>query len=232
MSTDIHALSGAYALDALDDQERADFERHLADCAGCRAEVAGFWETAAALAALAETTPPARLRDRVLADAAVVRPLPPATDRARRRRRWSALVAAAATVAAAAGGIVWQSSDRPDEPTAVERVVEAPDAERASQTLPGGGSLTVYRSLRLGKAAVEVEGLPALESGQVYQMWLQDAAGSMVPAGTVPPGVSSAAMVLEGEVESAVGAGVTIEPVGGSTEPTSEPVAVVTFDPA
>ena len=28
--SDIHALSGAYAVDALDDIERASFERHLA----------------------------------------------------------------------------------------------------------------------------------------------------------------------------------------------------------
>ncbi len=37
--SDIHALSGAYAVDALDDIERAQFERHLAECAECRAEV-------------------------------------------------------------------------------------------------------------------------------------------------------------------------------------------------
>ena len=31
--TEIHALSGAYAVDALDDLERAAFERHLGECA-------------------------------------------------------------------------------------------------------------------------------------------------------------------------------------------------------
>jgi anti-sigma factor RsiW len=38
--SDIHALSGAYAVDAVDDIERASFERHLASCPTCRAEVA------------------------------------------------------------------------------------------------------------------------------------------------------------------------------------------------
>ena len=38
--SEIHALSGAYAVNALDDIERAQFERHLAECAECRAEVA------------------------------------------------------------------------------------------------------------------------------------------------------------------------------------------------
>ena len=37
--SDIHALSGAYAVDALDDIERAQFERHLAECPACRSEV-------------------------------------------------------------------------------------------------------------------------------------------------------------------------------------------------
>ena len=42
MSGDIHALSGAYAVDAVDDLERAMFERHLAQCGTCRAEVDTF----------------------------------------------------------------------------------------------------------------------------------------------------------------------------------------------
>ena len=40
MSPDLHHLSGAYAVDALDDAERTSFEQHLAGCADCRAEVA------------------------------------------------------------------------------------------------------------------------------------------------------------------------------------------------
>ena len=48
--TEIHALSGAYAVDALDDLERAAFERHLAECAECQAEVASLREAAAMIA--------------------------------------------------------------------------------------------------------------------------------------------------------------------------------------
>ena len=39
MNADLHHLSGAYAVDALDDAERAAFEEHLRGCADCRAEV-------------------------------------------------------------------------------------------------------------------------------------------------------------------------------------------------
>ena len=40
MNADLHHLSGAYAVDALDGAERAAFESHLLGCADCRAEVA------------------------------------------------------------------------------------------------------------------------------------------------------------------------------------------------
>ena len=42
--SDPHLLTGAYALDALDDVERAGVERHLRGCAECAAEVAEFHE--------------------------------------------------------------------------------------------------------------------------------------------------------------------------------------------
>jgi anti-sigma factor RsiW len=38
---DIHQLAAAYALDALDDRERAEFEAHYPTCPVCRPEVTG-----------------------------------------------------------------------------------------------------------------------------------------------------------------------------------------------
>ena len=61
--SDIHALSGAYAVDALDDDEREQFEQHLAVCPECRAEVRSFSETAALIAETEAETPPPSLRD-------------------------------------------------------------------------------------------------------------------------------------------------------------------------
>ena len=48
-SPDIHALGGAYVLDAVDDLERAAFDRHLADCETCANEVAELRDAAARL---------------------------------------------------------------------------------------------------------------------------------------------------------------------------------------
>jgi anti-sigma-K factor RskA len=64
----IHALAGAYALDALDTAERDRFERHLTGCASCTEQVRGFSATAAALAMAVAVKPPPGLKGRVLAE--------------------------------------------------------------------------------------------------------------------------------------------------------------------
>jgi anti-sigma-K factor RskA len=77
MNADLHHLSGAYAVDALDDAERLAFEQHLSGCADCRAEVAELAAAAHSLGALTEATPPPSLRASVLSGISQVRPLPP-----------------------------------------------------------------------------------------------------------------------------------------------------------
>src|SRR5262249_62413079 len=99
--TDIHTFAGAYALHAIDHLERARFERHLAECPSCTAEVAELTDTMAVLSDATAEVPPARLRAAVLARSAAT----PQTQRpgsSRRFRlptmRWQRLVTAAATV--------------------------------------------------------------------------------------------------------------------------------------
>ncbi len=260
-SADIHALSGAYALDAVDDIERAEFERHLTTCADCREEVAGFRSTAVQLSTLMNTTPPERLREQVLRDISTVRPLPPevrqeagdrieATSRERaaaqagepdtrvsrlsdvrrRRNRW---FAAAAAVIAFGGGAAlvatqpWNSSSQVQNDIAAQ-VQQAPDAQRYQQTLADGSTVTVVRSKSVGRAVLVTDNLAAAPSGKTYQMWLQNSAGGFVSAGLVPPG-STETVVLEGDAASAQGAGVTVEPSGGSPQPTTTPIALFAF---
>ena len=84
---DLHALVGAYALDALDGAERDRFERHLRGCRACQSEVRGFAATATALAMATAAEPPPGLKQRVLAAAAVTRQSPPTVAKAAARRR-------------------------------------------------------------------------------------------------------------------------------------------------
>lgn len=66
MTDDLHALTGVYALDALPEDERAEFEAHLAGCAACRREVQDFRAVGADLAVVTEEAPPPSLRSKVL----------------------------------------------------------------------------------------------------------------------------------------------------------------------
>jgi anti-sigma-K factor RskA len=239
--TETHALSGAYAVDALDEDERSLFERHLAECAECREEVAGLREAAAALGDVTATAPPAALRDSVLAGIAVIRPLPPETsarhaagrERPRTRRWVPAAVAAAVLAIAGVGVTVWEpwNDDAQTvvaQPTATERVLSADDAESWRVELAGGAAATVTRSVAQGRAVIQTEAMPEVPEGQVYELWLRTPDGSLEPAGLMPAGPENT-VLLAGDARAATGAGVTVEPEGGSDEPTSEPVVFVDF---
>ncbi len=226
--SDIHALSGAYAVDAVDDIERASFERHLASCPTCRAEVASLREASALLADAATTTPPPELRDAVLSGITRVRPLPPVTvgGPVHRRRWFPALVAAVVLALVGVGGAVWQPwrDDTSQTLSATDQVLQDPEAQQVSQTLPNGATATVVRSPTEHRAVLVTEDLPEPPTGKVYQLWLQTPSEDMVSAGLMPAGASTA--LLDGNADDAIGVGVSLEPAGGSEQPT-EVVALI-----
>lgn len=231
--SDIHKLSGAYALDAVDDIERAAFERHLVECEDCRDEVASLRETTALLAESAAVVPPPSLRDSVLAGISQVRPLPPVVAPPRRVAWFPLLVAAAIVAILGVGAAVWQpwspSSDTTGSLTAAEQVLRAPDAQSVSIDLGEAGQATVTRSKALHKAVIRTEDMASAPSGQIYQLWLQQH-GEMVSAGLMEGGDQE--IVLEGDAATASAAGVTVEPDGGSETPNLPPVALFNFSQA
>lgn len=70
---DEHALVGAYALNAVDERERTEFEAHLAGCPLCSADVPAFREILARYAATTASAPPPNLVARAIAEAHGVR---------------------------------------------------------------------------------------------------------------------------------------------------------------
>ena len=240
MSPDIHALSGAYAVDALDDVERQRFEKHLVDCEACRDEVASLQDAAATFGGLAATPPPPALRDRVLSDITSVRPLPPqsptaAGSRGRRKSKWRPVIAAAAVLVAIGTGAVVFDQVRGDDTvqtvSAADRVLAAKDARTVSLSFPDGASAKVVHSATEGRAVLLTDKMPAAPTGKVYELWLQDDAGAMVPAGLMDEG-GSQKVLLEGDASAATGVGITVEPAGGSEQPTSDPIALFDFSKA
>lgn len=223
MSIDIHALSGAYAIGAVDDIERAQFERHLADCRDCRAEVDSLREAAALLPETAALAAPASLRTAVLSGIETVRPLPPvvvaAAERGRSTRRRFLALAAAAVALIAIGGIGASVVDlTDDEPPAdtFAQVAEAPGATTYRASLEGGARLEVARSAEGDEAVLRASNLPEAPPGKVYQLWL-DVDGDMVDAGFLDDPETPA--VLHGDIAEATSANITIEDAEGADEP-------------
>jgi anti-sigma-K factor RskA len=250
---DAHALAGAYALDALDTAEREQFERHLRGCRACQAEVRGFAATAASLARAASIEPPPGLKERVLAAAAVTRQLPPevtatAAGEPRRRReatappgrspwvpRLALAVGGGGLVAAAVLGYVTVSAQ--DQLTTTQAqgqelaaVLAAPDARITSGPTTAGGTATVVASASEGKMVFTSSGLQELPSSKVYQMWFLGA-GNPRSAGLVPPASASGstAPVLASGLENGDKVAVTVEPAGGTSQPTTTPIVVLTL---
>lgn len=263
MNADIHGLSGAYAVDALDDVERAEFERHLGQCPECQEEVASLRAAAVELTHASAVSPPPALRENVLQQISTVRPLPPLTARpgqgtsveqqpqagpplgvpatvtpleTRRRRippmTW--LVAAVAAVAFVIGGLAWSpwSNDEKvpsQQLTATERVIRASDAQRYEKVIDGARA-TIVRSKSLGQAVIIADNMPAAPAGKDYQIWYQDPKGAMHSAGVMPHEAKpTLSMLLNGDASKYNGVGITVEPLGGSKEPTSAPIALIEF---
>jgi len=209
----LHALSGAYVVDALDDAERAVFEKHLPTCLDCQREVASLREATALMADDATLAPPPALRDSVLAGIKSIRPLAPETGPATapaepaadepaaaetapdgakvlqlrpRRRRIATLVAAAAAVVAVGVGTVyqpWQDDSTTTQLSAADQVLAASDAQRQSIEFDDGSSATVVRSLKEKGAVLLTRDMAAPPDGKAFEIWLQDDTGTMVPAG-------------------------------------------------
>ena len=247
-AADIHTLSGAYALDALEPAQAAAFERHLQSCGPCRDELRTFNAAVAAMADDAAAGPPARLRNSVLAAISEARPLPPLlpaessddelaivvpleSRRARRATTW--LVIAAAVLSVAMTGAVWRSvglqsqvSELATAAADLNAVLTAPDAQTVAGTAGAGSRATVVMSKSQGRAVLVTEGMPPPPTGSTYQVWYVGAGGSASSAGFVPP-TANAATVLTGNPATAVAIGVTLEPEGGSPQPTTPPLMVM-----
>jgi anti-sigma factor RsiW len=241
---DNHDLVGAYATDALDDEERSAVEAHLRGCAACRDELAAYREVLGSLPTRA-VAPPPELEDRVVlaatgsttvADAAADRPERPSAGRSRRRRAPMLLAAAAAaTMVFALGGVAGRLS-APVAPVdgsgraavdAVLAVATAADATFVPADVMGTDARVVI-SEEMGKVAFVATDLPTPAKGECYQVWRVAPDGTKSSAGVFTPGADGVvAVVLDAGADTASFV-ITTEPPGGSKEPTGAMVGQVT----
>ncbi|MFD4505789.1 anti-sigma factor domain-containing protein [Streptomyces sp. NPDC058457] len=244
---DLHSLAAPYALDALEPGERRRFEKHLKDCDRCADEVRALTEDAVRLAWSTAAPPPLAMRGRVLA-AVRATPQEPAPGREhvpnlpphvwgaqppppRRPRRPLFVPFATATAAAAlvVASLFAVQADRTQNQLDAERaqsreiahVLAAPDARATSSKDAQGRSIGAVASASEGQAVVTLSGYGALSNGRVHQLWLMRPRVQPRSLGLFK---GDTPLVATGLGKSATSLAVTVEPAGGSVQPTSQPV--------
>jgi hypothetical protein len=152
--------------------------------------------------------------------------------RDRRRLRSPRLIgafAAASVVVAVGLGITQVSTQHQlnsaqHSAAAIAKVVQAPDAHLETMRTSVGGTATVVYSSKLGGAVISTAGLSALPSGQVYQAWVMSSSSARSAGLISQPSLTS---LLASGVRSGDRIGITVEPAGGTSRPTTKAVVVM-----
>lgn len=216
----LHDLTPGYALDALDENERAEYEAHLATCEQCRDELARMQDTVGSLAyGVQSPAPPPELRDRIVAQARAERgSVVPFRPRRRLTYALGAFAAAAAAVALAVG--LWASSvsNDLDAQRSVVSILADPDARQVPME-GGDGRVVVTDS---GEAAL-VASVPGAPEGKTYEVWVFEG-DTPHPAGTFEGDAAHDVVRLSRPVPPGAKVAVTVERDGGVDAPTSPPL--------
>lgn len=226
---------GAYALEALSEQEAHDLERHLRGCERCREDLAGLQLVVGALPAAAPplVAPPEleqRIMSVVMSEAQLLQAageeadhVPVRRQRQRRRGRRPArlalagLTAAVLAVAGAVGFVVGGGASGGSSTRTVQARVSAGSA--------GSASTRVDLRVHGRRGTLLVHDLPAPPAHRVYQVWVQRSSSSPVPAGA-RFALRSGAIEIPHSLAGVDAVLVTDEPVDGSATPTRSPIVV------
>ncbi len=142
-------------------------------------------------------------------------------------RRTQGLIAAAVALLVIGGGagIVIANSSSPAQQTASECVAAAPDKAALTPNVGSGGDVTLAPSCNT--AVVNMPKLPAPPAGKTYQVWVLSGQKA-TSAGLVTPAADGTVPAVTTPVHAGnTAVGVTVEPAGGSAQPTSAPIWVV-----
>ena len=231
----------AYALGALDTKDSAALEAHLQTCAACRAELVSYRATSdQLLVSLPPQEPSAALRKQLQ------RRLPSAQKSARPRLNGSLsrLAVAIAIVLLLILNVVSLSQVRALQDQQAQLMDQIQNGQMAlvmlsyphTQSVPiqaenVTGSLLLDREYN--NAVLILRGLPAIPEDQTYQVWLIAPDGERTSAGLVRPQTNipfiSQPVSATQELANFVGMGMTIEPAGGSDQPTGAQVFRINF---
>lgn len=216
---------GAFALGVAEEGVRIEIAEHLGrKCDECTAGVRQALSMVAVMSgAVATAEPPSRLRRRVM-------------DMVRRepKRNWALGLIPWATAAILAltlvsAGLTGRGTRKDKE--ALSRLEQAlsvlndPEAKDVSFGDPKAGGRVLVSPSR-GVVLIAAH-LPKLERDRIFQMWVIPVQGNPIPAGTFLSEADDTAIYFRpGAVKGAAAIAVTVEPAGGSPQPTTTPFIV------
>ena len=232
---DVHHLAAAYALDALDDRERAVFESHYGACDVCRTDVLEFRHTLTLVADSLVAPSPMSLKDKVMAEVATTRQLSPlvapvvALDERRRARSLMSMAAAAAAIVMIVVGVAsFRGDDETDTfASDLAHVMEQPDSQVLSLASQDGaeGTFRVAWSNSLGEAVLMGEDLPTTPDDKAYELWLITPDSSTAMYVLDPAQDGNVHHVLKAPSDPSAWA-ITVEPATGSPTATGDIIFV------
>jgi len=222
---ELDELLGAYALDAVDDDERRRVEDYLEVSPRASAEVQAHREVATMLAFTGMDAPD-DLWGRISDEIGSLAP-PPGPELAKvmsfddhpKRRRISAVApwlmsaAAAAVIVFVAVGLA-DSADAPDEPLANAVELARADRDSLTTTLVAEGSDASAEAIidQDGHGYMLARDLPTLPEGQTYQLWGVVEGGDVISLGIFGPNPELETFTIEGSVAALA---ITIEQYPG-----------------
>ncbi|MFC7587121.1 anti-sigma factor [Nonomuraea antimicrobica] len=149
-------------------------------------------------------------------------------SRSRRRKVTAALAAVSAAAAIVLGVVAFDARRDLGELAAgheeLVALLATPDTETVRQPVTTGGTGTLVISRSRGRMVFASSGLRELPESMAYELWLMGPDGPR-PAGLLerrPDGLTRPVVLAPLERDDRVA--LTVEPVRGSTEPTTQPV--------
>lgn len=225
---EMRSYVASYVLGALPPEEVAFVRSHILSCDDCMAEADDLSAATESMALAVDSVPlPAGFADRVMEQAIGPQAASETARPAKTRRRWTLLPVMTGLAMLLAFGVMTTTV-----------IQTRNDAERKEQALTallhssnglaleGSGGAVGRLVPSAGESYLVLTGLEEAPKNHVYQLWLLQGDDAPVSARIFDVSEGVAIVRMSARIEGFEGAAITVEPAGGSVQPTSDPIMI------